>query len=86
MPIIDHDYPKTSKASFGYSEFVSPCKNCNISSFCSKDTVDLKILQSDWQRALRPISQEPHFSQIWDMYRNIANNINFLYRPNTEKK
>ena len=32
-----------------------------FSSFSSRDTVDLKILQSDWLKAFWPISQEPDF-------------------------
>ena len=31
------------------------------------------------------ISQEPEFSQIWDLCRNIANNILFHYRTNSVK-
>ena len=31
------------------------------------------------------ISQEQHFSQIEDLYRNTANNINFHYRINSGK-
>ena len=53
--------------------------------YCSKDIVDLKILQSDWPRAFWPISQETDSSQIWDLCKNKANNINFHYRPNLEK-
>ena len=32
-------------------------KNQPFSSFCSRDTVDLKIQQSDWPRVVWPISQ-----------------------------
>ena len=38
-------------------------KNQAFSSSCSRDVVDLKILQSDWPRAFWPIAQEPDFSQ-----------------------
>ena len=38
-------------------------KNQAFSLFCSRDTIDLKIMQSDWQRAFWHISQEPGFSQ-----------------------
>ena len=38
-------------------------KNQAFLSFCSKDKVNLKILQSDWPRAFWPISQEPGFSK-----------------------
>ena len=54
-----------------------------ISSFRSRDKFDLKILKSDWPRAFRSISQEPFFSQTWNLYRNTVNN--FHYRPNSEK-
>ena len=37
-------------------------KNWAISSICSRDIFDLKILQPDWPRAFLPISQEPDFS------------------------
>ena len=53
--------------------------NQAFSSFSSRDTVDLKFLQSDWQRAFWPISQEPDFSQVQDLCENTAANINFLY-------
>ena len=39
-------------------------KNQVISSFCSRDLFNLKILQSDWPRLFWPISQEPDFLQI----------------------
>ena len=44
-----------------------------------------KILQSDWLRTFWPISQEQKFSQIWDLYSNTANNINFHYITNLVK-
>ena len=50
-------------------------KNQAISSFCSRDIVHLNILQSNWLRAFWPISQEPDFPQITDLFRNTANNI-----------
>ena len=56
-----------------------------ISSFCSRDMVGLKILQSYWPRAFWPMSHGPDFSQIWNLCKNTANNINFHYRPNPEK-
>ena len=60
-------------------------KNRTFSSFCSRDTVNLKILQSDWLIAFWPISQEPNFSQVWDLCKNTAINISLLYKPNPEK-
>ena len=53
-------------------------KNQAFSSFCSSDKVNLKILQSDCLRAFWPRSQEPNFSQVWDLSQNTANNINFF--------
>ena len=60
-------------------------KNQAFSLFCSRDIVNLKILQSDWSKVFWPISQEPEFFQVWDLSKNIANIIKFLYRPNSEK-
>ena len=59
-------------------------KNQTFSSSCSRDIVDLRILQSDWSTAFWPISQEPDFSQVWDLCKNTTK-INFLYRANSEK-
>ena len=56
-----------------------------FSLLCSKSRVDLKILQSDWSRRFWPKSWEPDFSQVWDLCKNTAINISFLYRPNPEK-
>ena len=55
-----------------------------ISSFCSRDISDLKILQSDWPGVFWPISQISDFSQTWDLFWNIANNTNFII-PNSGK-
>ena len=42
-------------------------------------------MQSDWLRTFWPISQEPEFSQIWDLSRNTTNIINSHYRTNSVK-
>ena len=55
------------------------------SGFCSRYIVDLKVLQSDWLRAFLHISQELDFFHVWDLCKNTAKNINFPYRPNSEK-
>ena len=60
-------------------------KNQAISLICSGDMVDWKILQFDWLRTFWPISQESEFSQISDLCRNTANNIDFHYRTNSVK-
>ena len=49
-----------------------------FSSLSSRATVNLKILQADWPRAFWPITQEPDFSQVWDVCKNTAVNINFI--------
>ena len=44
------------------------------------------MLQSDWPRPFWPIPQEfSDFSKVWDKCKNTANNMNVLYRPNSEK-
>ena len=60
-------------------------KNQAISSSYSRDTVDRKILQSDWPRTFLLISQESDFSQAQDLYRDVVNNINFRYTTNSEE-
>ena len=49
------------------------------------DIADLRILQSHWLRTFWLIPQEPEFSQIWDLCRHKANNMNFHLTPNSEK-
>ena len=73
-PIFDHPHLKISMNLHQHA------KSQAFSSLCSSDVVDLKILQSDWPRAFWYISQELDFSQIWDLCKNTANNINFPYR------
>ena len=65
--------------------FYRHVENQTISSLCSGDVVDSKILESDWLRAFSHISQEPNFSQIWELYKNRANKVNFHYRTVSEK-
>ena len=52
-------------------------KNHAFSLFFSRDIVDLTILQFDCPRAFCSISQEPNFSQIWDLCKNTSNNTGF---------
>ena len=54
-----------------------------VSSICSGEMLDFKILQSEWRRTFWPISEEQSFSQIEDLYRNTVNKINFNYRTNS---
>ena len=49
-------------------------KNQAFWSICSRDIVDLKILQFDWRRAFWPICQKTDFSEIWGLCSNTANN------------
>ena len=53
-------------------------KNEAVSLICYGKMLDLKILQSEWLRAFWPISQEQHFLQLEDLYRNMVNNIHFF--------
>ena len=84
-PIFDHAHTSIFQSTFNFYELHQYVKNQAFSSFCSRDIVNLKILQSDWLRAFWPISQEPDFSQVWDLCKNTANITQFLYRPNLEK-
>ena len=95
--VFDHPDLNIVKTSFSFPEFVSAMSNQNfqstfhflefvqscISSFCSGDMVDLKILIG--QEHFGTISQEPYFSQIYNLCWNIATSINFQYRLNWEK-
>ena len=58
-------------------------KNDVVSSICSGEMLDFKILQSEWRRTFWPISEEQSFSQIEDLYRNTVNKTNFNYRTNS---
>ena len=57
-------------------------KNEAVSSICSGEMADLKMLQSDRLRAFWPISQKQDFP-IYDLCRNTANNIKLHYRTNS---
>ena len=63
--------------------FYQHVKNEAVSSICSGEIVDWKILQSHWLRAFWPISQKQDFSQY--LGRITANNITFYYRTNSVK-
>ena len=54
-------------------------KNEAVSSFCSGEMVDSKILQSEWLRAFWSLSQKQDLSQREDLCKNTASNINFHY-------
>ena len=68
-----------------YVNLYQHAQNQAISLICSGDMIDTKILQFDWLRTFRPISQEQNFSQTWDLCRNTGNNISFHYRTNSVK-
>ena len=61
-------------------------KNQVFSSLCSRDIVDLKTDCNliGWQH-FGPYLWNQIFPKIWDLCQNTANNINFHYRPNSEK-
>ena len=60
-PFLNMAIPKIFNQLLIFMNFYQHAKNQAISSFCVGDIADLKILQSDWQRALPPKSQEPDF-------------------------
>ena len=52
--IFDHTYPSIFQSSVNFHELESTLKNQAISSFCSRDIINSKILQSGWPRAFWP--------------------------------
>ena len=78
--IFDQTNPNNFECTFIFHESELTLKYQALSSICSTDILDLKILQSDWPRAFWSISQEQGSSQIWDLFKNTANNITFCYR------
>ena len=56
--IFDHAHPNMFQPIFNFHKSVLTYKKSDFSSICSGDTLDLKILQSDWPSAFWPISQE----------------------------
>ena len=76
---------KTFLLTFNFGEFYQNAKNKAALLICSEEMLDLKTLQSEWLRAFWPLSQERHFSQIEDLYRDTTNNINFHFRVSSEK-
>ena len=60
-PILDHAQSQNFGSTFHFYEFVSTYKKEGVSLICFGDTVDLKILQSDYLRAFWPNSQEQGF-------------------------
>ena len=80
-----HAHPKSFWSTFNLCELVSTWKKLGYFIDLFWRYSWLKILQSDWLRTFWPISQEPEFSQMWDLCRNTANNINFHYRKHSVK-
>ena len=81
-PIFDYSNPKNFNQ-FLVNLYQYVKKPRNISFFYFEDIVDSKSLQSNWPGAFGPISQEPNFSQIWDIW-GVVNNVNVHYRTNSE--
>ena len=61
-------------------------KNEAVSSICSGEMIDLKILQSEWLKTFWPLSQEQDLSQTENLCRNTANNINLHYHYKTNSR
>ena len=76
-PISHHVSPHIFWSTFNLCEFVSTCKTSGYFIGLFWKYGWLKILHTDRLRTFWPISQEPEFSQIWDLCKNTANNINF---------
>ena len=51
--------------------FVNLYQHEAVSSICSGEMLDLKVLESEWLRAFWPIFLEQKFFQTEDLYRNI---------------
>ena len=60
-------------------------KNDAVSSICSGEMIDLKILQTEWLVAFWLLSQEQDFSRKHSIYAGTANSTNFHYRANSGK-
>ena len=69
-PIFDHAQPNNFQSTINFCEFVSSCKKCGVSSVCSRESVYLKILQSDRMKTFWSIFPEQDFSQTQDLCRN----------------
>ena len=73
--------PNLKKFSTSFSFLnLSQHKNEAVSLICSEEIDYLKILQFDWLRVFWYKSQRQDFSQILDLWRSTANNMNFYYR------
>ena len=44
-PIYKHSHTNVFQSTFNFNEFVSTCKKSDFFIFCSRDIVDLKIMQ-----------------------------------------
>ena len=64
-PIYDHVHPNIFQSTVISVNLYQQAKKQTFSSFCSRDSIDLKILQSDWPTTFWHISQEPKFSKIF---------------------
>ena len=84
-PIFYHTHPNIFNKLLIWMNLYQYKKNQAISSFCSRYIFDLKILQYYWPRAFWHKSEEPDFTQIWNLCNNIAYSVNFHYRPHSER-
>ena len=63
-PIFDNAFTNIFELTYNVHEFVPTCKKwSSFIIFLFGNTVDLKILQSDWPKAFWSISKEPDFSK-----------------------
>ena len=61
-PFLTMPTKKNFQSNFNFYEFVSKWEKKGYLSILSEDITDLKILQSDWLRAFRPLSRELDFT------------------------
>ena len=75
IPIFPNIHPNIFQPTCNIHELLPTWEKQAILLFCSKNMVDLNILQSDCPRAFWSISQKPDFSQIWDFRGNIEKQL-----------
>ena len=86
IPIFDHAHLKNYNQLLISANLYQHAKNKAVSSICSGNIVDLKILQLDWLSEFWPVFHEPDFSQMWHLRRNIATIIKTFIIKQIQKK
>ena len=78
---------KKFRPTFNFREFVLTCKKSAdlINLFWINSWLNNPTIWSDWMRAFWSKPQKNDFSQILELWRNTANNMNVYHRPNSGK-